>query len=58
MKIKDRKLAKQIQNSTVTREEFETLLEKACQAKPKSSPKVSGIKVVHPIGDCTETDTR
>jgi hypothetical protein len=57
-KIKDEKLAKQIEQSTVTREEFEALLDKTCQVKPKPSPKASGTKAVRPVGDCIETDTR
>ena len=55
MQIKDKKLAKQIEQSTVPYEEFEALLKKACRTKP--SLKASKTKAARPADDCTETDT-
>ena len=39
--IKDKKLAKQIKQNTITKQDFEALLKKACQTKPTPSPKQS-----------------
>ena len=40
--IKDKDLAKQIEKSTLTKDEFEAALKKVCLAKkPQSSPKSS-----------------
>jgi len=58
MQIKDKELAEQIENSTVTEQEFEALLEAACQPQPKPFPKVSKTKAVRQSGDCIEIDTR
>jgi len=40
-KIKDKKLAEQIEKDPINKEQFESLLKKACEQKPKPSPKSS-----------------
>lgn len=40
-KIKDKKLAEQIEKGPIKKEQFESLLKKACEQKPKPSPKSS-----------------
>ena len=39
--IKDKRLAEKIERNLITKEQVETLLKKACEQKPKSSPKQS-----------------
>jgi hypothetical protein len=39
--IKDKKLARQIIENPIAKEDFESVLKKACQQKPKPSPRQS-----------------
>jgi hypothetical protein len=41
IKIKDKKLAEQVEKNPITKEQFEAVLRKASQQKPKPSPKSS-----------------
>jgi len=41
VEIKDKKLAEQIKKNPIAKEQFEAVLEKACEQKPKPSPKSS-----------------
>jgi hypothetical protein len=41
MNIKDKKLAEQIKKKPIAKGDFEVLLKKACEQKPKSSPEQS-----------------
>ncbi len=41
LEIKDKKLAEQVEKNPITKEQFEVVLKKACEQKPKPSPKSS-----------------
>lgn len=53
VEIEDKKLAEQIKKNPVAKRDFEALLKKACEQKPKSSPEQSKTQASHPCGGYT-----